>query len=539
MVGCLLLGAEARLRAQDGPEQPQRQSPAQTPIPDQDQSEAQSQIESQIQDQEQNIGAEPNIQLFTVLAAINMAGFDDGLEQPELAPLRAAVREELAQRAIPVLADIQEFYRAHQLRDPDRNLSQYISLALFLTAPPELTLLAQNPANVPLEVWELRDLVPLLAAFYREADIAGLWQKHLPAMEQESDRYRRLLAQVILETNSYLRMDTPGATTRGFAIYISPLGAPNQTNARSYGDNYYLVAGPSAESAEADIRHGWLHYLLDPFPYRHARVIESKAGLHRVIERLPGLDAAFRGDFSLLLTESLIQGIQARRMKGDAEAKQRAAQEAVEEGFYLAEYFFEAMEKFEQQPVGMRLYYSEMVDGISARDEQKRLAEVEFRARPSRFREMPRNSLEEMTERGESSISQGEFEEASEIFGAAMEQFGPQPRVLYGLAIVATQQKQPERAKEYFAQAASLATDTRTKAWAHIYLGRLLDLEGKRPDAVRAYRAALAAGDPSPDTKQAAEKGVQEGFASPNGPPPEAEPPEEKPRQRVPLGTRP
>ena len=88
-------------------------------------------------------------------------------------------------------------------------------------------------------------------------------------------------------------------------------------------------------------------------------------------------------------------------------------------------------------------------------------------------------------------------------------------------------------------QAASLATDTRTKAWSHIYLGRLLDLEGKRPDAVRAYRAALAVGDPSPDTKEAAEKGVQEGFASPNGRPPEAAPPEEKPRQRVPLGTRP
>ena len=399
--------------------------------------------------------------------------------------------------------------------------------------------MAQNPANVPGEVWDLRDMVPLLAAFYREADIAGLWQKYLPAMEQEADHYRKLLAQVILETNSYLRMDTPGATTRGFAIYISPLGAPDQTNARSYGENYYLVVGPAAQSAEADIRHGWLHYLLDPFPYRHARVIESKIGLHRITERLPGLDAAFRGDFSLLLTESLIQAIQARRMTGDAEAKKRAAHEAVEEGFYLADYFFEAMEKFEQQPVGMRLYYSEMVDGISLRDEQKRLAAVQFRTQPARFREMPWNSLEEMTERGESSISQGQFEEASQIFDAAMKQFGPQPRVLYGLAIVATQQKQPERAKEYFTQAASLATDTRTKAWSHIYLGRLLDLEGKRPDAVRAYRAALAAGDPSPDTKEAAEKGVKEGFVTPNGPPPEAATPEEKPRQRVPLGTRP
>ncbi len=517
MLGCLLLGGEARLRAQE-------QNPVQSPN----------------QSEDQSIVADPNLQLFTVLAAINVAGYDEGMDEPELVPLRAAVREELAQRTIPVLADLREFYQLHQFRDPDQNLSQYVSLALFLSAPPELALLAQNPANVPSDVWDLRDMVPLLAAFYREADIAGLWAKYLPAMEQESDRYRKLLAQVILETNAYLRMDTAGYSNRRFAIYISPLAAPNQAHARSYGDNYYLVVGPAVESPGADVEHGWLHYLLDPFPYRHARVVDSKSDLHRVTQRLPGLDAAFRGSFSLLVTESLIRAIQARRIRGDAEAKQRAAHEAVEEGLYLADYFFEAMEKFQQQPVGLRLYYSEMVDGISVRNEQRRLAGVQFRAQPSRFRETPWNSLEEMTLQGETSIAQGEFEQALQIFDSALQQFGPQPRVLYGLAIVASQQKQPERAKEYFTQAASLSTDARTKAWSQIYLGRLLDLEGKRPEAVRAYEAALAADDPSPDTREAAQKGIQEGFVSPvSRPVPEAENPESSPRQRVPLGTRP
>jgi tetratricopeptide (TPR) repeat protein len=359
-------------------------------------------------------------------------------------------------------------------------------------------------------------------------------------MEQEADRYRKILAQTILETNAYLRLDTAGYMNRRFAIYISPLAAPNQSHARSYGDNYYLVVGPSVDSPEADIRHGWLHYLLDPFPYRHARVVESKADLHRVTQRLPGLDAAFRGSFSLLLTESLIRAIQARRTPGDTEAKRRAAHEAVEEGLYLADYFFGAMEKFEQQPVGMRLYYSEMVDGISVNDEQKRLAGVQFRARPSHFREGPWNSLEEMALRGETSIAQGEFEQAFQIFDTALKQYGPQPRVLYGLAVVATQQKQPERAREYFTQAASLATDARIKAWSHIYLGRLLDLEGKRSEAVQAYQAAQAAGDSSPDTREAVENGIQQGFVSPSGKPaPERAPEENRPRRGVPLGTRP
>ena len=119
MLGCLLLGGGARLRAQE-------QNPVQNPSQSEDQSETQS------------IVADPNRQLFTVLAAINVAGYDEGMDEPELVPLRAAVREELAQRTIPVLADLREFYQRHQFRDPDQNLSQYVSLALFLSAPPEL-----------------------------------------------------------------------------------------------------------------------------------------------------------------------------------------------------------------------------------------------------------------------------------------------------------------------------------------------------------------------------------------------------------------
>jgi tetratricopeptide (TPR) repeat protein len=489
----------------------------------------------------QDIVADPSPQLFTVLAAINLAGYDAGMEKPELVPLRAAIREELAQRTISILPDLQEFYRSHQQGSPDQDLSQYVSLALFLSPPPEFQL-PQNPANVPLEVWDLRDMAPLLAAFYREADLANLWEKHSPAMEQEADRYRKILTQVIQETTAYLRMDASGSGNRRFAIYISPLGAPDQTNARSYGDNYYLVFGPSVESPEEDIRHGWLHYLLDPYPYRNARLVESKSDLHRIAARAPALDPALRSNFGLLLTESLIRAIQARRVKGDPETRRRAAQEAVAEGFYLTTYFFDAMEKFADQPVGMSLYYSEMVEAISVRDEQRRLASVQFRTSPSRLRaEAQWNSLEQLTQMGETSLARGDYEEARQTLETVSRQYGPQPRVLYGLAIVASQQKQPERAKEYFAAAASLATDPRTKAWSHIYLGRLLDLEGNRPAAQAEYQAALAAGDSAADTREAAEKGLKTAFAAPGGSAsaPGTEPPENKPRQRVPLGRTP
>ena len=66
----------------------------------------------------QEIVADPNPQLFTVLAAINVAGYDTGMDRPEGMPLRAAARQELAQRTIPSLPALQEFYRSHRLADP-------------------------------------------------------------------------------------------------------------------------------------------------------------------------------------------------------------------------------------------------------------------------------------------------------------------------------------------------------------------------------------------------------------------------------------
>jgi hypothetical protein len=52
-------------------------------------------------------------------------------------------------------------------------------------------------------------------------------------------------------------------------------------------------------------------------------------------------------------------------------------------------------------------------------------------------------------------------------------------------------------------------------AWSHIYIGRILDVEEKRDDALAEYRAALAARDGQPDTKSAAEDGIKKPFALP------------------------
>ncbi|HWP84703.1 MAG TPA: hypothetical protein VNN17_05905 [Terriglobia bacterium] len=485
----------------------------------------------------QEIFAEPDLTVFTVMAAINAAGYDTGAEMANLAPIRASLREELAGRELPSIAALREYYAAHRLADPARDLSQYLSLALLLSGPPkfEFTL---NPANLPPDVLELRDLPPLIAAFYQEADIEGLWAKYLERMQQHAEQYQRLLAKIIQETTGYLRMETPAYLGVKFAVIVNPLGAPGQVDARNYGDNYYIIVSPSSTLPEEQIRHAWLHYLLDPYVLKYPAIVRAKSELAEFTQRAPALEPAFRENFSLLLTESLIRAIQARLAEGDDRRRLALVQEAVEEGYLLAPYFYEAMKKFVDQPVGLRLYFPELLDGIQVERERKRLAEVQFKAAPARrLQEARWSPLEQMLRQAQGHLARAEYEEARRIYEMLAKQYGPQAAVQYGLALVASQQKQPEQAKQYFKQAAALAYDPRTKAWSHIYLGRLLDLEGKREEAKLEYSAALSVGQLSADTRAAAEQGLKEQFSPPAGegtaPLLEPAPPA---RPRVPLG---
>ena len=52
-------------------------------------------------------------------------------------------------------------------------------------------------------------------------------------------------------------------------------------------------------------------------------------------------------------------------------------------------------------------------------------------------------------------------------------------------------------------------------AWSRIYLGRILDLQGERDDAVAQYKAALAISDVPADAKTAAEHGLQQPYEPP------------------------
>jgi hypothetical protein len=78
-----------------------------------------------------------------------------------------------------------------------------------------------------------------------------------------------------------------------------------------------------------------------------------------------------------------------------------------------------------------------------------------------------------------------------------------------------------EDAVTAFQQSVKLGHDARLLAWSHIYLGRILDVQQERDQAIAEYKLALAARDGQPDTKEAAESGLKKPFTLPGEPPPD------------------
>src|SRR5207247_6160654 len=118
--------------------------------------------------------------------------------------------------------------------------------------------------EITTDVSGMRKLSKMLAAFYKKTNIQDLWKRSQPAIDQYLERYHEPVTNAVLLVNSYMRQMTSGFKNRRYQIFVELQAAPNQIQTRSYAENYTVVVTPSAELRVFDIRHGYLHYLLDP-----------------------------------------------------------------------------------------------------------------------------------------------------------------------------------------------------------------------------------------------------------------------------------
>jgi tetratricopeptide (TPR) repeat protein len=457
--------------------------------------------------------------LFSVLAAINAAGYDADLDSPANHPLRRIIRDEIAKKKLPVVEDLKYFYGKHRRSSPTYDLSQYISFALTVTGPPAFENKFRK-VELPPDVEALQGFQELMVKFDKEANIEDLWKRSQPAFDRVIERYHEPVAKAVLDVNAYLRNTTSGFLGRRFQIFIDLLGAPNQIQVRGYVDDYYIVLTPSPEPQIDDVRHAYLSYLIDPPGIKYSDLILKKRGLIDYVQNAPALPELYKADFLLLTTKSLIKAIESRLSRGN---RQQLVDEALREGYILTPHFAEQLAIFEKQQESMRIYFPELIKSIDLKKEEARLADVKFsepRVRKARTAPAPPpppapSGAMKTLEDAENAYRDRDLEKAKQLYGRLLEQ--SEEKTLhassyYGLARIAVLQKDPELAERLFQKALGSSPDAQVRAWVEVYLGRLSDAAGERDEAVKHYKEALAVEGASAAALDAARKGMQQTF---------------------------
>lgn len=466
--------------------------------------------------------------LFSVLTAINACGYDSELAVSD--PVRSEIRAEVAKasqtfdQAKDETQILCQFYKEHAQPDPARTLAQYVSLALCLQAPPSFTFKVKD-ADLPPDASRVSGLVPILQKFYDVAGLHAIWERHQPAYNAMIAAYHNPLAEVLFDTEIYLRLPSAGYLGRSFTVLLDPMGAPGQTNARNYGSDYYLVISPGTNSGlkTDQIRHTYLHYLLDPMNMKYPAIIDRLKPLLESVKGAP-MDESFKSDVSLLVTECLIRAVEVRmsgnRKTPDAE-RQQAVARSMKQGYILTQYFYDQLVEFEKRPVGLRNTYGDMLAGIDLRKEEKIAAQIQFAsvADPEVLHNPAQPAAGKLLATAEQRLAAGDPATAKALAQKALDSKSEDPgRALFILAQVATMNRDMQGARNYFEQALGAAHEPTVVAWSHIYLGRILDLQENRAAALEQYRAALSASDTLPAAKAAAERGIQQPYEPPNHP---------------------
>jgi tetratricopeptide (TPR) repeat protein len=458
----------------------------------------------------ENLQLGVNENLFAVLAAVNAAGYDEGVALPDNSQLRQQLRDYLGKQNIAVLPELKKFYSKHQQKNGVQDLSQYISYALSVKGPPDFGWRTRD-VDVPPDAMALASFTPLLIQFYRQANVAELWNRSRPEYEKEADKYHASLVSTTNNVDGYLRVSAGGYLGRRFSVFVDLLGAPEQVQTRNYGDDAFVIVTPSEKPRMFDIRHAYIHFEIDPIATKYGIELDQKRALIDFAQNAP-LEPAFKSDFVLLASESLIKAVESRLDKNPGEIEQAARQ-----GYILAPFFAEQLPVFEKQQQGIRFYMADMITAMDLKRENSRIAGIKFDAAPLvrlgkqvavPAPERKLSASAQTLDKAEELYLQRKLDNAKELYLKSLEQNGSaeeHAQAWYGLARISVLQNQPEAAVKLFEKTLNASPDEPTKAWALIYLARLSKAGNDPERASKFYQEALAVQGASETAHKAAQ----------------------------------
>jgi tetratricopeptide (TPR) repeat protein len=493
--------------------------------------------------------------VFVMAAALNACGYDEGLEQS--APVRKRVREEVnlslskSEEARDKRDELCLYIAQHRMTGGERDIAQYISLALYLTPPPEMETSAEL-TEMPPDSTQVVEIVPLLRAFAAAVDLHGIWLTMHRTYDAEADQLHDPLSKMIVSTNLYLKMPAETYNGRRFIVVIEPQLSPSTVNARIYGTDYVVVLSPvNGAIRMSDVRHTYLHYVIEPLLLARANAVDRMQPILKEVREAP-LEFRYRSDTVPLVIECLIKAIEARTLdtgipeykipagtdrselprfeherqlyqqKVDA-ARWVAVRHDMKQGFVLTQYFFEQLMQFEKDPASLKDNIGEMVYSMDVDQQVHRAREIDFDKEADED-VLTRSKPRKLTglDLAEARLASGDVATASAMARQALtmhadssdslDAVAMSARANFILARAAILSGHPQQAIDGFQKTLAASKDPRLLSWSHIYLGRMLDLDCKRDQALAEYQQALKTRDGQLDTRLAAERGVKAAY---------------------------
>jgi tetratricopeptide (TPR) repeat protein len=496
------------------------------------------------------VSSEP---LFLMAAALNACGYDEGLDESE--PIRKRIRDEINQ-ALAKSEDARTkrdkvcvFMAQHRITGGELDISQYISLALYLTPPPELET-STELTEMPPDSTQVVEIVPLLKDFVNAVDLHGIWLALHHIYDDEQDALHEPLSKMIVTTDLYLKMPANTYDGRRFVVVVEPQLSPRTVNARIYGSDFVVVVSPSNGKIRMnDVRHTYLHYMIEPLLTARANAIDRMQPILKEIREAP-LAFRYRSDTVPLNIECLIKAIEARTMdtgvpeykipagvnrsdlpkyeherqlyqqKVDA-VRLAAVHHDMTQGFVLTQYFYEQLIQFEKDPASLRDTIGEMVYSMDVEQQAHSARQIVFdkeadeevlgRSKPRKLTGL--DMAEARLAAGDVSTATAMARQVLAVHADTLDAVSQEARANFILARAAIMTGHAEDAINGFQKTIATTKEPRLVAWSHIYLGRMLDLDCKRDEAVSEYQAALESRDGQQDTRLAAERGVKAAYA--------------------------
>jgi tetratricopeptide (TPR) repeat protein len=466
------------------------------------------------------IAIDDDIRVFTIVAALNAAGFDAELGS-QFRPERVEVRK-IAEGLDPgLLQRLREFYSTHMAGGThEEQLAKYISLAVVLTDPPFKPVAREQ--SLPDDARSVLDFVPILQEFYQKAGVSRLWARVSPAYEREMDRIGPSIRNAIARADGYLRLVSGGTSTQTMRITVELAAPQNTVNVRSHHDDYSVVLGYAATPKVDEIRHAYMHVRLNNFAATAAFKVKGRMDLMALLGGASGVQREFQSNFDNMFIESLVRAVELRLDRVPAATAQENVKSLYRSGLLLLPYFYESLPTYEAGDNPFRDEIASMAAAIDVAKERARF-ESTFDTIPAPTQAIrkevpvappaPVDPVLELLRTAEAAFERDK-PKAREAFEKVLKEYNANDgRALYGIGLIEMDKANLDEALQYFERTiASDNADRSMKTWSYIYSGHILDFKCNRAAALEQYRKAIETGDNSRGAQSIAKRDMAQPF---------------------------